>query len=339
MPDIQTTFQDVQEVKKIKALTDRQRQVLILLGKGFWQGDISDRLHISRPRVCQITKILESRGLIKKKIETEIKGPREYKNFYEVVPEAKIPGTDFNICHVHRIRMKFKILNRSGPSSTDKRTGYNYSKNLRGGPRHVFWFPGKTPLPNITVEDHIKTLMIYMDKGQMITARDMDQAEEIAWYSVYQARDRFVDLQGKFGTTFEIETTGTRIDKVEYGFIYHKDSGVKEAVQPVPPNWWIDKSVEPEFPNHEEFETNVRPEAQQVQSAITQLKHMPEVMQQFNDRFGEVNNNVLQVLSQLQGGRPVEGMFLQAVDLLARMTDRMNRLEDELREIKKKQIS
>jgi hypothetical protein len=331
MPEIQTTFQDIQEVRKVKALTDRQRQVLVLLGKGFWQSDIADRLKLSPPRVNQITKKLLSLGLIKKKIESNIKGPREYHNYYEVMPEAKIPGTDFNICHVHRIRMKFKILSQSGPASLDKRTGYSKSHPMRGWQNHKFWYSGKTPLPNITIDLNPKTLVIYMDKGQMITAKDMDQAEETAWYAVYHARDMFISLQEKYGTKFEIETTGTRLDKVEYGFLYHKDSGVGEAVKPLPKNWWDDASIEPKFPDHREFETNVKPEAQKVHSAITQLQAMPEFLKNFEEKFGEVNNNVLSVVAQLQGGRPVEQMFLQAVDLLARMTERMNRMEDELR--------
>jgi biotin operon repressor len=330
MPEIQTTFTDLKEIKKIKALTERQRQVLTLLSKGFWQSDIADRLRISQPRINQIVKALESKGLVKKKIESEIKGPREYRNYYEVSPEAKVPGTDFNICHVHRIRMKFRIISQSGPVSLDKRTGYLKSHPMRGWTSHKFWYSGRTPLPSITIDLNPKNLVIYMDKGQMITAKDMDQAEEIAWYAVYQARDTFVHLQEKYGTKFEIETTGTRIDKVEYGFLYHKDSGVGEAVKPLPPNWWDDASIEPEFPNHREFETNVKPEAQAVQSAITQLKAMPEFLQSFEKKFGEVNDNVLSVVAQLQGGRPVETMMLNAVDLMARMSERINKLEAEL---------
>jgi DNA-binding transcriptional ArsR family regulator len=330
MPEIQTTFQNIPEIKKVKALTERQRQVLTLLSKGFWQSDIAERLKISQPRINQIVKALESKGLVKKKIESDIKGPREYRNYYEVSPEAKLPGADFNICHVHRIRMKFRILSQSGPVSLDKRTGYQKSHPMRGWTSHKFWYPGKNTLPSVTIDLNPKNLVVYMDKGQMINAKDMDQAEEIAWYAVYQARDQFVHLQEKYGTRFEIETTGTRIDKVEYGFLYHKDSGVGEAVKPLPPNWWDDASVEQEFPDHREFETNVKPEAQQVQSAITQLKAMPEFLQNFEKKFGEVNDNVLAVAATLQGGRPVESMMLNMLDLMSRMTARINTLESEL---------
>jgi hypothetical protein len=118
---------------------------------------------------------------------------------------------------------------------------------------------------------------------------------------------------------------------VEYGFLYHKDSGVGEAVKPLPPSWWDDASVEPEFPNHREFETNVKPEAQAVHSAITQLKAMPEFLQNFEKKFGEVNDNVLAVVAQLQGGKPVESIMLNALDLMGRMSERINKLEDELR--------
>ena len=329
MPEIQTTFQNIPEIKKVKALTERQRQVLTLLSKGFWQSDIAERLKISQPRINQIVKALESKGLIKKKVESEIKGPREYRNYYEVSPEAKIPGADFNICHVHRIRMKFRIISQSGPASLDKRTGYTKSHAMRGWQSHKFWYPGRTPLPSITIDLNPKGLVIYMDRGQMITAKDMDQAEEIAWYAVYQARDMFVHLQQKYGVRFEIETTGTRIDKVEYGFLYHKDSGVGDAVKPLPKNWWDDASVEQEFPDHREFETNVKPEARQVQSAITQLQAMPEFMQNFEKKFGEVNQNILAVVAQLQGGRPAESLMLNAIDLLGRMQERINKLEED----------
>jgi hypothetical protein len=335
MPEIQTTFHDIQNVRKVKALTDRQRQVLVLLSQeGFWQSDIAKRLNISPARVSQITRKLESLGLVQKKIESDIKGPREYRNSYEVLPEAKISGIGFNICHVHRIRMKFRIISQSGPASLDKRTGYTKSHAMRGWQSHKFWYPGRTPLPSITIDLNPKGLVIYMDRGQMITAKDMDQAEEIAWYAVYQARDMFVHLQQKYGVRFEIETTGTRIDKVEYGFLYHKDSGVGDAVKPLPKNWWDDASVEQEFPDHREFETNVKPEARQVQSAITQLQAMPEFMQNFEKKFGEVNQNVLAVVAQLQGGRPAESLMLNAVDLMARMSERINKLEDQLRDRK-----
>ena len=329
MPEIQTTFHDIQNVKKVKALTDRQRQVLVLLSQGFWQSDIADRLKISSARISQITRKLESLGLVQKKVESDIKGPREYRNSYEVLPEAKVSGIGFNICHVHRIRMKFRIISQSGPASLDKRTGYTKSHAMRGWQSHKYWFPGRTPLPSITIDLNPKGLVIYMDRGQMITAKDMDQAEEIAWYAVYQARDMFVHLQQKYGVRFEIETTGTRIDKVEYGFLYHKDSGVGDAVKPLPKNWWDDASVEQEFPDHREFETNVRPEAQKVQSAITQLQAMPEFMQNFEKKFGEVNQNVLAVVAQLQGGKPVESLMLNAIDLLGRMQERINKLEED----------
>ena len=334
MPETQTTFHDIQNVRKVKALTDRQRQVLVLLSQGFWQSDIADRLHISSARISQITRKLESLGLVQKKIESDIKGPREYRNSYEVLSEAKVSGIGFNICHVHRIRMKFRIISQSGPASLDKRTGYSRSHQMRGWQSHKFWYPGRTPLPSITIDLNPKGLVIYMDRGQMITAQDMDQAEEIAWYAVYQARDMFVHLQQKYGVRFEIETTGTRIDKVEYGFLYHEDSKVGEAVEPLPENWWKDKSVKQAFPKHEEFETNVKPEAKAVHSAITQLQAMPEFLQNFEKKFGEVNENVLAVVAQLEGGRPIESMMLNAIDLMSRMSERINKLEDQLRDRK-----
>jgi hypothetical protein len=57
-------------------------------------------------------------------------------------------------------------------------------------------------------------------------------------------------------------------------------------------------------------------------------------MQNFEKKFGEVNQNVLAVVAQLQGGRPAESLMLNAIDLMARMSERINKLEDQLRDRK-----
>jgi hypothetical protein len=54
----------------------------------------------------------------------------------------------------------------------------------------------------------------------------------------------------------------------------------------------------------------------------------------FKGMIDPLNQNVLSVMTQLQGGRPVEAMFQQAVGLLAQMMEKMNRMEDEIRELK-----
>jgi division protein CdvB (Snf7/Vps24/ESCRT-III family) len=41
------------------------------------------------------------------------------------------------------------------------------------------------------------------------------------------------------------------------------------------------------------------------------------------------------VMAQLQGGRPVEAMFLQAVGLLTQLTEKLNRMDDELKELRR----
>jgi hypothetical protein len=57
---------------------------------------------------------------------------------------------------------------------------------------------------------------------------------------------------------------------------------------------------------------------------------MPEFLQNFEKKFGEVNQNVLNVVAQLQGGKPVESIMLNTLDLMSRMSERINKLEDEL---------
>jgi DNA-binding CsgD family transcriptional regulator len=333
----QLTFSDINTVHRIKSLTRNQRKIISLVSLQLTQADIAHKLGYSRPYINQTIKRLESLGMIKRlSTQPAREGIREYNLFYEVCPDIKIPDQEFTACRIHNIRKKFTIIRQSGPASTDERASFTRSWPMRGWQGHKFWYPGKAGLPSVTIDANPKTLVIYVDKGQNIIARDTEQAKEIAWYAIYAARDKFIEQQERFHVTFEIERVGEDIAKVHGGFAI----GEKTAKQGITvPGWWIDQSDTGEM-SYAEAETDI-PEGMsrldrtiKLSEKIGNLEALPEAMKEINEKLNPMNGQLAQLVSQLQGGRPIEAMFQNALDMMLRMMEKMDRMDDQIRVLK-----
>jgi hypothetical protein len=269
-------------------------------------------------------------------------GKRSYTLFYSLSPElqSRVKGDKmaepFTACRVHNLRMKVAVISVSDSLSLDKRTGYQHSWKMRGPLRHKFWYPGKAGMPSCTIDYHIKTLVCYVDKKQSIIAGTPKEAEDIGWRAIYQALDQFIEQQLKFNVVIETAHTGTVIGKPHGGFVGSDspvmDAGVTEK------NWWIDRSQETELgPGHPELETTDKAGMTRLDNLIkvseqVDLVALPEM---FKGMLDPLNQNMQAVMAQLQGGRPVEAMFLQAVGLLTQLTEKLNRMDDELKELRR----
>jgi hypothetical protein len=190
-------------------------------------------------------------------------------------------------------------------------------------------------MPSCTIDYHIKTLVCYVDKKQTIIAKTPKEAEDIGWRAIYQALDQFIELQSKFGIQIDVAHTGTVIGKPHGGFVGTDSPVMDEGVRTK--DWWIDRSQEAELgPGHPELETTNKEGMTRLDNLIkvseqVDLTALPEMIRATVD---PLNQNVLSVMAQLQGGRPVEAMFQQAVGLLAQMMEKMNRMDDEIKELK-----
>jgi DNA-binding Lrp family transcriptional regulator len=333
----QLTFSDIDTVHRIKSLTRNQRKIISLVNLQLTQSDIASKLGFSRSYINQTIKRLESLGLIKRLSTLSVReGVREYNLFYEVCPDVRIPDQEFTACRVHNVRKKFTIVNQSGPASTDKRASYTKSWSMRGWQGHKYWYAGKAGLPSVTVDVNPKSLIIYIDKGQRIIAKDTEQAKEIAWYAIYQARDKFIEQQSRFGVQFEIERAGEDIAKIHGGFAIGERTE-KEGVHVS--GWWIDKSETKEM-GYAEAETDL-PGAMsrldrtiKLSEKIETLETLPGAMKEINEKLNPMNGQLSQLVSQLQGGRPIEVMFQNALDMMLRMMEKMDRMDDEIRVLK-----
>lgn len=336
MKELQSTFADLDQVRHIRALTTNQRKIISLLSCGLTQSSIAKKLGFSRPYINQVIKKLETVSLIKRvNTQKAPEGTRKYNYFYEVAPECKIGSQPFTSCRVHNIRKKFTILSQSGPASLDKRIDYLKSWNMRGGQRHKFWYPGRAGLPSVTVDVHPKTIVVYVDKGQFIAAKDAEQAKEIAWYALYAARDKFIEGQERYGNvTFEIERTGEDIAKVHYGFLFDKRSPIAQEHTDMP-GWWIDKSPEETLgPNIREIETDIPDQATALERGIRQIQCMPEAMKTINEKLDPMNQNIIRVEAMLQGGITLSQQYTNMVNFMTKALDEMAAMREELRLLK-----
>lgn len=176
-------------------------------------------------------------------------------------------------CRVHNIRRSYTILRQSGPVATDPRTGYEKSWNMRGGARHKYFYPGKGPAPNITIDVHPGTLTAYPDRGQTVTAENIQDAEELTRKAIEDAIALFVEGQRRFGVYLEV-THGRQPTKTHYGFTFSTDAP-HAAEQTALPGFWIDHSPEANGdPRHAEIETLDPARATGLDRAILQMHRL-----------------------------------------------------------------
>ena len=331
-------------IESIKGLTGNQKKIISLIGCGLCQATISEKMKVSRAYICTEIKKLESRNLIKTiDIYPKVPGKRSYSKFYELSQQAKgqiqkgVPEESFTACRVHNLRMRVSVISLSAPVSTDKRANYSKSWNMRGGARHKFWFSGKAGMPSVTLDIHPKTIVAYVDKKQTIVAKTPDEAQDIGWRSIYQALDKFIELQSRFNVIVETAHTGTVIGKPHGGFVGSDSPAMEEGVQTK--NWWIDRSQEAELgPGHPELETD-------QPGGMTRLDNLIKVSEQvdlvalpemFKGMIDPLNQNVLSVMAQLQGGITISQQYEKMLNFMTHVMNEMAEMRKENAELKAK---
>lgn len=342
MNDRQLTLSEVSSVRQFKGLTENQRKVVSLVGAGLCQADIARKLKFSRAYVNQVIKRLESENLIQR-IDTHKGKPwtRQYTLFYTISPElqSRVNGDKvalpFTSCRVHNLRVKIP-WSSDKPLSTDKRAMWTKSWEMRGPMRHKYWFIGKAGMPSVTLDVHPKTIVAYVDKKQFIVAENPEQAMEVGWRAIYQAVDLFVEKQERFGIRVETAHTGTTVGKPHGGFVGTESKVMEEGV--TKSGWWIDKSVESEVgPGKVELETDI-PEGMTRLDKLIKVSEevdIPKLPEMFKGMIDPLNDKMVTLVAQLQGGRPIEQMFQNALDMMLRMMEKMDRMDAELKELRK----
>jgi predicted transcriptional regulator len=341
--DKQLTLEEVSAVRQVRGLSENQRKIISLVGCGLCQADIARKIKFSRSYVNQVIKRLESLNLIQR-IDTHktVPGKRAYTLFYELSPElqARVKGENvaapFTEMRTHHIQIKFKIISQSALPTKDKRTSFNKSWFMRGkSERFKYWYIGRAGLPSVSLTAHPKTIVISMDKGQKIVAASMKEAEQMAVLACYQAKDKFVQEQAKFGVTFETEHTGVRIGKTHVGLAFREGGPLDSPINI--PGMWVDKSVEKELgPGFKEVECHLdhelaTPLEKAVMSVATIEDKLPEM---FRGMIDPLNEKMVTLVAQLQGGRPIEQMFQNSLDMMLRMMEKMDRMDAELKELR-----
>jgi len=339
MVDRQLTLAETDGIRQIKGLSENQRKIVSLINGGLCQADVAQRLKFSRAYINQEIKKLLSNNLIQR-IETHPSqaGKRQYTHFYQLSPAAiSQMGKDarpepYSACRVHNVIIKFKIVSQSGTPTTDKRAAFNNSWTMRGGERYKYWYSGKSGLPSVSIVCHPKTLMVYMDKGQKITAKSDAEAKEMARVACYQAKDLFIEQQSRFGIQFDIAHTGEYVGKIHGGFAIG-ESVAKEGL--TTPGWWIDQSKTQEM-SYAEAETN-------IPGAMTRLDNVIKISEQvdftnlpemFQNIVNPIAANVLQVQAMMQGSITNQQMLENVTKLISSVLVEMQAIRAENQELK-----
>jgi predicted transcriptional regulator len=341
MVDRQCTLGELDGIRTVKGLSENQRKTISLVNCGLTQSQVADKLGFSRAYVNQIIKKLLSFGLIQR-IETHpsSEGKRDYTHFYELSPQLKSQISKdgikevYSACRVHNIIIKFPILSKSGEPSIDKRASWSKNWKMRGWMANEYWYAGKAGLPHVSIVCNPKSLMVYMCKGQKITAKSDAEAKEMARVACYQAKDKFIEQQSRFGIQFDIAHTGEYVGKVHGGF------AIGEAVAKggiTTPGWWIDQSKTQEM-SYAEAETNIPGAMTRLDNVIkiseqVDLIHLPEM---FKDIVNPIAANVLQVQAMMQGSITNQQMLENVTKLISSVLVEMQAIRQENMELKAK---
>lgn len=325
----QTTFDGRGKWRSLDQLTDKQLRIVRLLREGLTQATISRRLRVSRASVNQTCKFLEQNNLIKKEVN------ERYNILYSVAPQLqkRIGGIQEQVtaCRVHSIALKFHVISQDHPVSIDKRSGYSKSWKMRGGERFAYWFPGKAGEIACTATVHPRTIVIRMDAGQKILARDVQDAEQRGFQHLIHVRQQFIEKQRLFGVNLEIEPTGQRMGKVHGGFAGSRENPVmQEGV--TTPGWWIDKSGKGEL-GEDKLELEAHTERggptrlDNLIKASEQFEHLPDMVRSCIDPLSQ---NIQRVEALIQGGTTSEMKMNQLMGVIGSLLERLLVLEKKL---------
>lgn len=334
MKDRQVCFTPDGEYRpRLKPLLKNQRSVLSLLNAGLIQAGIADRLRVSRAYVNQITKSLESLGLITRRKPTY---------FYDLSPEAKslLSGTqaldEFTPARLHNFKKKYRILSVTKEPSLDRRAHYQASWKMRGPMRHKYWYSGDAGIPSVTIDYHIRSLVIYIDKGQHILARSVEEAAALGWLAIQKARDAWIKDQHLFSVDYAVEDIGTVIAKVHAGFVMmDNDPVIKEVLDNGGKvgyaDYWVDHSNEKEMgPGHCEAETAEPENMTRLGRGIQMIETIQPEMFADLAKLGPLSSEVHSVLAHIQSGQPVQNQVNQLIMMFGKVLENQNTILDAL---------
>ena len=287
-------------------------------------------MKLSAATVNGYTKSFESWGLIRRqepKLQSE-KGKRQRTIFYELTEESKLRLEGVKIpeitCRAHHFGIKYRI-SQSGSPAKDKRTGYDHSFYMRGGSeRKVYWYSeGEL---SCTVTWHPGTLMVWMDKGQMIKGvATIEDAIRVGYAAVEKAKEQFVAGQDKFNIRI-VADKGTRIGKPHLGF--NGKDGTTAAQQGVTKDeWWIDHSQKEVAPDEYELET-------MDEKSGTLLDQTIQFSQQFPQMLNPLQQDISAVKAMVQGGITMNQQYEQMINFMTKALNEMAAMRQEIRELR-----
>lgn len=250
-----------------------------------------------------------------KLIKKSEKTPGPYNTWYDPIPHLKkqidneTPDVTYTACRVHNIRLKYAISEQIGEISTDKRTGYFTSWEMRGGERYKFFIPGTAGKPDITIDVHPKTIVAYPDAGQTVYAESIEESETLIITAIHEAVLKFLQKQRLFNTHIEIKNpslAGKIISKIHYGFKFLKNSPFAQEQTDLK-DFYIDGSPEKQGEKgYSEFETENKTAATTFDRCIKWMIDAGKVVNQnpFLVIFNELEklNRQMRILTEITQG-------------------------------------
>lgn len=344
----QLTFDEINKAQVVHNLTARQRTILSFIEQQVPKAIIARRLSLSEARISQIVKELESVGIIRS-VETHPSkdGKRQYTHFYELAPDAKthltgeksLPLTTF---HVHHIGMKYRITRQSGSISEDQRITGHKPKIWKPKPgaknRYAFFYPGKSGYPHVTIYIHIRTIVVWVDKGQIIPAASLQDAERLGDLAIQAAIDNFIDKQNQFRVHIETDS-GAIMGKRHYGGMIREDHPNMQKALAEGLNckgWHADKSPDDKIPGMGEVETYDIERATGLENVINMAPELVKLPDLIRDTINPLNTEVSQVKAMIQGGITMQQQYEQMVNLLTKTLTEMSEMRKELMELRRK---
>jgi len=304
-----------------------------LLQESQTQAMIARTLKRSRTEIHREIQQLQTLGIIRPKHTAR------YNIIYDVAPEFAKTGEMPKVTpfRVHNIAMKFRVIERRNPFSTDKRITRDQKEwNMRNGIWRSYTFLGGAGEPSFTVTAYPRnSLVCRMDKRQRVLAPTDKEAEDKAYQYCVRTVTTFVELQNRHGAGIRIEPTGTKITKPHHGTALPEQHPVAKAiVAGNVPKWFGDGSLqEMGVAGITEGETLYHEEARKFERAMELPDRLPEMLKGIVD---PLNRNVERVMAQMQGGRPIEVMFQNALDMMLRMMERIDKQEQRIKELEKR---
>jgi hypothetical protein len=180
--------------------------------------------------------------------------------------------------------------------------------------------------------------MIQMDKLnkiQRVGGFTVDDAIFRAYQYCIAVKDRFVEVQGRFGCRIRLEATGRPIYKEHISFFVQAEGeAAKKGV--TAEGWSIDKSGEKVRPDLAEVENTrgamnsvagIRP----IDDLLRNANRMPEIIREALD---PLQANIQKVEAMVNGGTTAQQTVVKLMGLIGEMLTTMNEQKREIGELR-----